>query len=151
MNILIGDILDLVSERGGILVHQVNCRRVAGAGLALQIRSRWPLWWRCYRERPALLGHAHITEVEAYVWVADLYAQRDIGRNVVQTDYTALRACLARLGARADGLRIDRDLLLFPWRIGCGLAGGNWTIVRPMIEGAFPDATWVRLPEEVDA
>ena len=150
MNTIIGDILDVVSESGGVLAHQVNCRRTAGAGLALQIRRRWPVWWRRYRDRPALLGGAHIAEVEAYIWVADLYAQRDIGRNVPQTDYAALRECLARLGERVDERRIDRDLLFFPWRIGCGLAGGNWMIVQPMVEAAFPDANWVRLPEEVD-
>ena len=151
MNTIIGDILDVVSERGGVLAHQVNCRRTAGAGLALQIRRRWPVWWRRYRDRPALLGGAHIAEVEAYIWVADLYAQRDIGRNVPQTDYTALRGCLGRLDGQLVEMDMAADLLLFPWRIGCGLAGGNWMIVQPMVEAAFPDANWVRLPEEVDA
>jgi len=149
VNILTGDILDIVSANGGVLVHQVNCRRVAGAGLALQIRRRWPVWWKRYRDRPALLGYAHIAEVDSYIWIADLYAQRDIGRYVVQTDYAALRECLTRLGERVDEWRIDRDLLFFPWRIGCGLAGGNWTAVQPMVEAAFPDANWVQLPGEV--
>ena len=25
----------------------------------------------------------------------------------------------------------------FPWGIGCGLAGGDWNIVKPMIENVF--------------
>ena len=151
MNILTGDILDLVSESGGILVHQVNCRRTAGAGLALQIRRRWPEWYHAYRCTIPQLGRAWVFRAAPYVWIASLYAQRDIGRNVPQTDYTALRGCLGRLDGQLVEMDMAADLLLFPWRIGCGLAGGNWMIVQPMVEAAFPDANWVRLPEEVDA
>ena len=37
-----GNLLDV---QQGIIVHQVNCRKVAGAGLAKQIREKWPEWY----------------------------------------------------------------------------------------------------------
>lgn len=141
------DICDVVASKGGILVHQVNCKRAAGAGLAREIRWRWPTWYEFYRRTYPVLGNVSMFEAEAGVWIASLYAQRNWGQGHTQTDYEALRLCLSRLRVHADKKEFSDPSLFFPWRIGCGLAGGNWDIVRPMVEAAFPGAAWVRLVE----
>ena len=41
-----GDILDVTK---GVICHQVNTRGIAGAGLALQIRKKYPEWYKWYQ------------------------------------------------------------------------------------------------------
>lgn len=148
MKTIIGDILDVVSERGGILVHQVNCQRVAGAGLALQIRQRWPEWYEFYRRCSNELGNVSVFLAEPAVIVASLYAQQGYGRNTVQTDYVAFDKCLRSLQYHLNILSYDGNIY-FPHGIGCGLAGGFWPSSRWLIERRFPDATIVQLPEPI--
>ncbi len=149
MKTIIGDILDVVTERGGILVHQVNCQRVAGAGLALQIRQRWPAWYAFYRRCSNELGNVSVFLAEPAVIVASLYAQQGYGRNTVQTDYVAFDKCLRRLQFHCELIEQDASAIYFPYGIGCGLAGGFWPHISWLIQRRFPDATIVQLPEPI--
>ncbi len=151
MKIIIGDILDVVSANGGILVHQVNCQRVAGAGLALQIRQRWPEWYEEYRSTSAGLGDASVFSVpKVGVIIFSLYAQQGYGRNTVQTDYVAFDKGLQGLQRHVDNIRYDGNIF-FPHGIGCGLAGGFWPAIHRIIRRRFPDAPIVQLPETIIA
>jgi len=31
-----------------------------------------------------------------------------------------------------------------PWMFGCGLAGGDWSVVKPLIESLCPKVIWTR-------
>ncbi|MBU4223261.1 MAG: hypothetical protein KKA10_16840, partial [Euryarchaeota archaeon] len=31
-----------------------------------------------------------------------------------------------------------------PWMFGCGLAGGDWSVVQSMIEALSPEVIWAR-------
>ena len=41
---------DLLSSKERIIVHQVNCRGVMGAGIAKQIKEKWPDVYTSYRD-----------------------------------------------------------------------------------------------------
>lgn len=45
------DVVKHVAKNGGVLVHQVNCQQIAGAGIAEQIRYQWPAWFEHYKNR----------------------------------------------------------------------------------------------------
>lgn len=65
------------------------------------------------------------------MWVANLIGQRGIrrGSKGVPVRYEAIDAALERLADRAVAL----DASVHMPRIGCGLAGGTWSRVEPLI------------------
>ena len=63
----------------------------------------------------------------------NMYAQENYGTDKRQTDYMAFARCLALI--RDDLMDYPPETkVAFPDHIGCGLAGGDWKIVRNLIE-----------------
>ena len=138
-----GDALDLVAKTGGFLFHQTNCQRVAGAGIALQIAERWPNWLYDFRSRDCVLGDVLITQVAQNISIVSLYGQFGFGRGVRQTDYKALDTALKRASAIVGSNNTPK---YFPYKMACGVAGGKWEVVGPMIALSFPDGMIVVKP-----
>lgn len=139
MNVITGNILD-ISE--GVICHQVNCQRVAGAGLALQIRCRWPDWYKRFLTVSRNLGEIWPFHADYNLWIVSLYAQEYYGHDRQYTDYSAMRRCFQTvrlLEVEHPGLP-----LCLPFGIGCGLGGGKWEIVSRIIEDELPHALLVK-------
>jgi hypothetical protein len=138
------DILDVVD---GIICHQVN-PFVMGAGLALAIRRRFPKVYKEFVHRketdPLDLGDVLFVQVSPTLWVANMCAQHTFGRNTrrVYTDYPAFQSCLAAIDYEA--LKKEKKVY-FPYKIGCGLAKGNWNTVYHLIGQRIPYAIICRL------
>lgn len=141
MNIVEGDILNAKVDA---IIHQVNCQGVMGAGLAKQIKDRFPLVYEYYREwckdphynppmlpRSPLLGSVQVIypDDKSNLAIVNLFAQDKFGRSKCYTDYDALRECLKRVNEMFRGL-----VVAVPYGMSCGLAGGDWSIVSTMIE-----------------
>lgn len=133
-----GNILDSGAD---IICHQVNCQGVMGAGLAKQIRQRWPQAYEdyikfCGHSSPYdKLGEVRLTEVTLGKYIAHIFAQLNYGRrNLCYTDYDALNCGFEYLAKfqHDTGVRVA-----FPYGIGCGLAGGDWNVVKSKIEAYF--------------
>ena len=144
MEIIEQDILEIEQ---GIICHQVNCFGVARAGLAKQIANKYPKWESSYRKlcideyghrRIDLLGGTHGCSINDHLTIASLFGQYGYGQHEKQTDYTAFEKALRELKFYT-GHRYTYDVY-FPYKIGCGLAGGDWIIVSRLIELAFPSA-----------
>jgi len=135
-SIIEGNILD---ASGGIICHQVNCQRIMGAGLALQIARTWPHVREAYESKPVWrLGDCQIVQAAEGIYVANLAGQFDCGPGL-QTDYEGLEQALTLAVDQADRV-LDLPLLL-PYGMGCGLAGGDWDgVVAPMINRVAPGA-----------
>jgi len=43
---------DILKVKSGFIVHQVNCQKVMGGGLALAIRKKWPIVYERYKDTP---------------------------------------------------------------------------------------------------
>ncbi len=144
MTEIVGDLLD----QKGILCHQVNCCRVAGAGLALRIRKRWPRWGETFRRARGWLGAVRYCDVGSDVIIADCYALLGYGNNTRRTRYDALKQCLQDVQEYAA--RKGKQVYI-PYGMGCGLGGGKWPVVLQLIEDECPSAIIVRRPEEQTA
>ena len=138
--IIQGNILDIQS---GIIAHQVNCKRVAGAGLALQIRRKWPDWYEDYIQKPSEMGGLGLFKISERppLYIASIYAQKSIGTKSRHTDYPSFKIALSHL-VRFIGADYQ---LYIPYGVGCGLGGGDWTIVSKIIEIVAPRAILVKL------
>lgn len=138
MKITRGNLLDVSS---GIIAHQVNCQGVMGCGVAGAIRQRYPHVMRIY-DSGLSLGDCKFTAATPSLFVANLAGQLNYGRNKQHTNYAALESALTKLSAVSHSLDLP---VYLPYGLGCGNAGGDWTIVSELIERILPSAILVRL------
>lgn len=143
---------NLLDANVDYITHQVNCQGVMGSGIAKQIRDRWPHVYDEYKwfldcskniwKKPAL-GRLHAVYENPDLApncrvIINFFSQYHyLPRNVVNTDYDAFRSCCEELRTIIGSHR-DR-VIGFPYKIGCGLAGGDWTIVESIISTVFED------------
>lgn len=139
-----GDALDFHS---GILCHQTNFFGVMGAGIAATIRDKL-LTSAQYREYvnlcreygSDLLGNVQYLRCEDGTVVANCFSQDDArldypkGRIAPLTDYNAMLSCF--MNVLQTALNIEKDVYM-PYKIGCGIAGGDWRKVRSIINEVF--------------
>lgn len=138
-----GNVIDaaLASDRNIILAHVVNDLGVMGAGVALEIANRWS--WVCdeyvafqtaHTSTGDLLGEIQFVDVEyPRLTVCNMFAQRGVrsASNRRPLDYLLLERCLRELGACTIE---SPDWEIWMPRIGCGLAGGEWSVVESLID-----------------
>lgn len=134
-----GDILNVTS---GIICHQVNCRGVMGAGLALAIRNKWPLvandYFAQFNTTGIHLGDVVLSHVDKAnnLYVASLAGQDQFGKGIVFTNYNAVKTCLAKL----NYWNARRFQVYIPTGMSCGLAGGDWYEILRIITMVMPNA-----------
>lgn len=138
---------DALLAKEDILAHQTNCKAVMGAGIAKQIKETYPEVFNDYRnycnsfeKDIELLGTIRISDCKNGKKVASLFGQYAYNKYVKQTIEKDLEKSLRLLHdyAKENGLSVA-----FPYMIGCGLAGGNWDKIYPLIEEIFDDYPFV--------
>ena len=133
---------DIVNDDYPFFCQQVNCKGVMGSGLAKQIRDKYPYVYTEYRElvdrHKNLLGHiqlVHMTGVNQRICI-NMFSQDGYGRDKQYTDYDAFRNCLDVIANELMSYSPNGHYhtIAFPYKIGCGLAGGDWNIIKKMLE-----------------
>lgn len=125
-----------ISNQPTVICHQVNCMGVMASGLAKQVKELYPQVFREYRIlcdshsgiKDMLLGQAQFVTIKNNLVVANLFGQLNYGCDKRYTNYMALRKALERLALYYDGYTIR-----IPYKMGCVLGGGNWSIVTQII------------------
>ena len=137
---------NLLNQKEGILLHQVNCRGVMGAGIAKQIRSLYPQHYIDYKRALAKeinsqqkLGDIVVTRVSPTLTIVGLFAQDGYGRNKQHTNYKALEQCLIKVA------QLNVQPIYAPYKIGCGLGGGDWEIVQQLFKKQLPQTIFVKI------
>jgi O-acetyl-ADP-ribose deacetylase (regulator of RNase III) len=147
-----GDATQPAGAGGKIIAHVCNDAGKWGSGFVLALSRRWPQPEAAYRQwsdRPddPLLGDFALGGVQyvlveygltAPVWVANMIAQRGIRRGSdgqPPIRYGALEETLCQVGGTALAAQCSVHLP----RIGCGLAGGDWDHVEPLIRKQLCD------------
>ncbi|WP_374984895.1 macro domain-containing protein [Streptomyces fradiae] len=132
---------DATAPAGGgakVVAHVCNDVGGWGRGFVLALSRRWPqpeaAYRRWHRERARNdfgLGAVQYVRVEPDLWVANMVGQRGIrtGGKGVPVRYEAIDAALDALSGRAAELGASVHMP----RIGCGLAGGRWERVEPLV------------------
>jgi O-acetyl-ADP-ribose deacetylase (regulator of RNase III) len=135
--------MNILDIKKGIICHQVNCIGAMGAGLALQVATRFPECYRMYEglcqrdhKKFDLLGHNYIFRASPGLWIVNMFAQKNISRKGRATDYQAFESCLQDLWNSVARRDLKHDIY-FPYMIGCGLGGGDWKVIEPLIQKYF--------------
>lgn len=127
-----------------IIAHICNDEGGWGRGFVVALSRRDLIAEDCYRmwhrtgftgAIPFALGQMQMVNFADGIWVANMIAQRGIRHDPNApraVDYDALHSALTKVGDYA--LRgLSRPTVHMP-RIGCGLGGGTWDEIEPIIQ-----------------
>ena len=143
LNYVVGDATNPVGFNGPkLIVHVCNDVGAWGAGFTKALSKCWSAPEQTYRSAPGWpLGSTQLVRVDLDVYVVNLIGQEGIGWSKgAPIRYKAVEQGLEKVCDYAKRLNASVHMP----RIGCGLAGGNWATMEPII-----DLTLVRQGIEV--
>jgi hypothetical protein len=134
------------------IIHQANCHCTMGSGIAKFIREKFPAAYEadCKTKKGDLtkLGKTSIALLDAtrpanLRVIFNLYGQGDFGTDkrytsydALETGFTGIRNWVRKWNCNYPDF-IHR--LAVPFRLGCNRAGGDWRIVRAILESVFEE------------
>lgn len=159
-----GDLIDLaLIGEFDVIAHGCNCFCTMGAGIAVAMKNTFgcdrfelekeeykgnidKLGTIQYRNRivntstgqVSITSFAPIKFPSVYVTIVNAYTQYHYGKNHSDgkenpVDYEAITLCMRKINHIFKGKHIGLP------QIGCGLAGGDWNIVKSIIQNELTD------------
>lgn len=139
---------DALAFKDGVICHQTNYHGVMGAGIAAAIRQKlltgkqYAAYCRlCRTTGRMLLGRVQYFDCPNGAVVANCFCQDEyLAQTADQTitHYGEMRRCLINV---RDTAETYGKKVYIPYKIGCGIAGGDWKIVRFIIDDVFKEST----------
>lgn len=136
-----GDLLSAFEkDYVNVIVHGCNCFCIMGAGIAKTIKQKYPIVYKKDLETEkgskSKLGTINYVEIDRKTGpgiIINAYTQYEIGtpKHEIQMRYKAIESCFNEIYKKFPDKRIGIP------KIGCGLAGLEWKLVRPIIEEQF--------------
>ena len=152
-----GNLLDFPNDIN-VIAHSCNTRHIMGAGIAKQIKDRYPQAyeadWKAFNQEydkdgqyVHWLGKFSKAEINDRKYIYNMYTQASIGRGR-EVHYEKFWQALKRVEQDLYAMNVAKHeydgspppTLGLPYGISCGLAGGNWGIIKAMIEDIFLDS-----------
>ncbi|WP_426274952.1 macro domain-containing protein [Chryseobacterium sp. S-02] len=133
-----GDATNPQSKGNKVITHICNDIGGWGKGFVLAISNRWKMPENEYRKwfksgGNFKLGEIQMVKVEKNLWICNMIGQHKTITNLIGIPpicYEAVEQCLEKLSVEAIKLNASIHMP----RIGCGLAGGKWEEIEPIIE-----------------
>ena len=116
---------DILTYEGKYICQGVNTLGLMGAGLALQIRNKYPKVWQVYSKKTLNLGDSFGVDCGKHT-ILCIATQKDIGRHKKPFNISAFEIGLDKIDRNISGP------VAFP-PIGCGLGGGDFFAVREVL------------------
>lgn len=129
-----------------IVIHQANCMNTMGAGIAKEIRKRYP---RAY-DVDQMTKKGDIKKLGQFTfaapdenqkqWVINLYGQFAYGRDKQYTNYIAIASGLRNILSWIEKMGLENQIIGIKEGMGCKNAGGDWEIVFGLIKEIFENS-----------
>lgn len=126
------------------LIHQANCFNTMGSGVAKAIKANFPevyeadcLTTKGDTRKLGTFSRA-VSKDNSCLFIYNLYSQYTFNHfGKIETNLDAMRECLKKLidDAKKENIRA----IFAPYRIGCGLGGGDWGKVMDLFSKLFLD------------
>ncbi len=140
INYIKGDATRPQIEGNKIIAHVCNDIGRWGKGFVVALSNRSPepeqafhRWFAERQNNDYALGAVQFVQIERDLWVANMIGQHKIAgkgnQGVPPVRYEAIGRALAQVGEKANELQASVHMP----RIGCGLAGGKWELIEPLI------------------
>ena len=135
-----GDATEPIGEGHKVIAHVCNDVGGWGAGFVLALSRKWKdpeLSYRNAIKEHLGLGDCSIAYVREDITVFNMIAQAGYvsAKNPVAIRYNALEICFEKM---IEYIKFHNATIHMP-RIGCGLAGGSWDKVEPIIKKHFSE------------
>ena len=129
MKEILGDLFEK-PEQFDVIVHGCNCFSTMGAGVAKIIKEKYPLAFMVDRNskltpKEKLGKITYTTSTKPIIINAYTQFQWKGKHNV---DYNAIRSCMKMIKKQFSGKKFGMP------KIGAGLAGGDWNIIKKIID-----------------
>ncbi|EHH6118110.1 macro domain-containing protein [Listeria monocytogenes] len=131
-----GDATNPMAKANKIIAHICNDVGGWGKGFVLAISRKWKEPEKAYRKwykdkNDFKLGEVQLIPVTDYISICNMIGQKGTktGSKGAPIRYEAVESCLEKLSEIAKEQQASIHML----RIGCGLAGGKWEIIEPII------------------
>lgn len=128
----------------GMMIHGVNCMGVMGAGVAKEVKARWPESFREYRSMcyrvpywSENLGKILPTKLLDERILIHAFTQIGYGKDNFAS-YDAIEECFKAVVSMMEVTKPGLNEINFPM-IGCGLGKRTWRVVESIIETVVPD------------
>jgi len=136
-----GDATRPEGQGNRIIVHVCNDIGGWGKGFVTALSQRWKAPEQAYRQwfkgkDGFELGAVQLVKVADDIWVANLIGQRKIYKDAngnPPVRYEAIARGLQELAILTENMQATVHMP----RIGCGLAGGTWDKIEPLINNAL--------------
>lgn len=133
-----GDATNPIDNGNKVIVHICNDIGAWGKGFVMAISKKWKEPEKKYREwfkskENFNLGEVQFVQVQEDLWVANLIGQHKINKDEngnAPIRYEAVEKGLIKVADFAHKIKASVHMP----RIGCGLAGGKWEMIEPIIE-----------------
>jgi O-acetyl-ADP-ribose deacetylase (regulator of RNase III) len=136
---------DLLEYPLGSFGQFCNCQCVQAAGIALRIRQKYPEAFEAdLRTKPGdrtKMGTFSYAVTENGKYIINCYTQFGYGYGSRYTSYDAVCCSLEKVEKFLQDKQINTFGL--PRNAGCRLGGGNYTIVKAIIESIFANSSVV--------
>lgn len=134
----IGDATAPQGAGNKIVAHICNDIGLWGSGFVMAVSGRWPyvkneyVNWARGNKQPFQLGQVQFVPVTEEITVANMIGQRGVVSedNPKPLNVYWLRWALQRL----NDFAMENNATVHMPRIGCGLAGGKWNEILPLIK-----------------
>ena len=137
---LLGDATVPQAKGKKIIAHVCNDQGKWGKGFVMAISDRWMEPETEYRAWHKMgdgfsMGAVQFVRVDPHTWVANMIGQRGTktGSKGPPGRYDAIKKALTQVAVHAADVRATVHMP----RIGCGLAGGTWDQIEPLIESTL--------------
>lgn len=123
------------------IIQSCNCFHTQGAGIAKQIRDRYPEAYDADRKTKygdkGKLGTFSVATIknDPLKLVYNLYGQHEYGRTGRHTSYDAVVNGLEKIKIHAIANGLTR--VGMPKWMGCCLGGGSWRVVWSIVQDVF--------------
>lgn len=136
----ISDLLE--DEEVNVLIHCTNLYNTFGSGIALAIKAKYPEAYvaDCQTEcgDKLKLGSYSAAKTSDGKVIYNLYAMKGLGTNVRQLDYEHFYSVLEGIKNTIEQFGAeDKNIIGISYKIGCDRAGGEFSVVKAMIESIF--------------
>jgi O-acetyl-ADP-ribose deacetylase (regulator of RNase III) len=147
---------NLLAVKSGHIVHGCNAQGVMGSGVALAVKNTYYGAYEDYHEQWKAKGlqlgvaYPHIVNPKLMIWNA--ITQDNFGTGERLVSYDAIETCFNQINIHIksglEGIANMQPNELHIPKIGAARGGGNWEIIREIIEQTmdYPVTLW--LPDD---
>ena len=119
-------------------------------GLAGAIKRQWPIeslqYIEACRRKEVKLGDIVITKPSNDLLLVHVAGQLEIGP---ETNLFAVAHAFVRLQKNLINMEWNKPVYI-PYRMGCGLGGGDWDTYLKVVSAIVPDVIVVARPEDLE-